>query len=154
MYRTRLIRFAQSRMSNGVLVRAAGLMLRPNDAILILAARVAHGDPIPLDLGLLGQVGDDREHVYELGPWGTRYVAPTSWFFIQMPRPLADARRLLLRLDELTCVPTVIPPDELLLAQFIGYVPSLFHLPPVRHIPGPWEFDLPLRRSRMRTSRD
>ena len=154
MNRTRLIRFAQSRTSNGVTVRAAGLMVRPTDAILILAAKVAGGQPYPLDLASLGEICDDRNHLYESGPWGTRYVEPTSWFFIQMPRPAVDARRLQLQLDELSCVPTIVRPSEVELVSLVEYTPDLFHLPSVRHISGPWSFDLPLRRQRLRTIRD
>jgi hypothetical protein len=154
MNRTRLIRFAQSRSSNGVLVRAAGLMLRPSDAVLILAARLSFGDPVPLDLGALGDIIDDRSNRYEATQWETRFVLPTTWFFIQIPRPATDARRLQLRLDELTCVPTAIKPDSATLTELIPYTTELFQLPPVRHIPGPWDFDLPLRRHRTRMSRD
>ncbi|TAK25281.1 MAG: hypothetical protein EPO26_02590 [Chloroflexota bacterium] len=146
----RVLRFSQRRVMNGVAVRAAGLAVRENDAVLILSARFVWGEPGPLDLSELSGLADEQGREYEPGSWGTRFNAPVSWFFIQVPRPRTDARRLRFVVHGLTCVPSPIRPKTLRLSEYAPYTRELWSLPAVRTIHGPWEFDVPLRRPRSR----
>jgi hypothetical protein len=149
----RLLRFGQRRTVNGIAVRAAGLALRDEDAVLILSARFIWGDPAPLELSEMSELVDDQSREYEPGSWGARYHAPVSWFFVQVPRPQADARRLRFSVEGLTCVPAPLRPATLNLDEFVPYARELWSLPPFRTIYGPWEFDVPLRRPRARLDR-
>ena len=55
----RLLRFGQRRTANGVAVRAAGLVVRDDDAILILSARFVWGEAAPLELSEISELVDD-----------------------------------------------------------------------------------------------
>jgi hypothetical protein len=149
----RLLRFGQRRTANGIAVRAAGLAVRDEDAVLILSARFVFGDPAPLELSEMSELTDDQEREYEPGSWGARYHTPVSWFFVQVPRPQNDARRLRFSVEGLTCVPGPLRPSTLNLAEFAPYTRELWSLPAFRTIYGPWEFDVPLRRPRTRLDR-
>lgn len=149
----RLLRFAQRRTANGIAVRAAGLAVRDEDAVLILSARFVWGDAAPLELSEMSELTDDQEREYEPGSWGARYHTPVSWFFVQVPRPQNDARRLRFSVEGLTCVPGRLRPESLKLSEFAPYTRDLWSLPAFRTIYGPWEFDVPLRRPRTRLDR-
>jgi hypothetical protein len=149
----RLLRFGQRRTVNGVAVRAAGLVVRDEDAVLILSARFVWGESAPLELSEISDLVDDQEREYEPGTWGVRYQDPVSWFFVQVPRPQPDARRLRFVVEALTCVPAPLKPATLRLHEFVPYTRDLWTLPPFRTVFGPWEFDVPLRRPRTRTDR-
>lgn len=149
----RLLRFGQRRVVNGVAVRAAGLVVREDDAVLILSARFVWGEAAPLELSDLSELADDQDREYEPGTWGIRYHEPISWFFVQVPRPQPDARRLRFTVEALTCVPAPLKPTTLRLSEFVPYTRDLWSLPPFRTLYGPWEFDVPLRRPRTRTDR-
>lgn len=149
----RLLRFGQRRIVNGVAVRAAGLVMRDDDAILILSARFVWGEPVPLELSEISDLSDDRERALEPGSWGVRYHEPVSWFFVQLDRPQADARRLRFSVEALTCSPAVLRPDRVKLTEYVPYRQDLWTLPPFRTLYGPWEFDVPLRRPRTRSDR-
>ena len=146
----RLLRFGQRRIVNGVAVRAAGLAVRNDDAVLILSARFVWGDAAPLELSELSELTDDQEREYEPGSWGVRYHHPVSWFFVQVPRPETDARRLRFTVESLTCMPAPLTAARLRLDEFVPYSRDLWHLPPFRTLYGPWGFDVPLRRPRSR----
>ena len=115
----RLLRFGQRRTVNGVAVRAAGLVVRDDDAVLILSARFVWGDSAPLELSEISDLVDDQEREYEPGTWGVRYQEPVSWFFVQVPRPQPDARRLRFVVEALTCVPAPLRPATLRLHEFV-----------------------------------
>lgn len=149
----RLLRFGQRRIVNGVAVRAAGLVVREDDAVLILSARFVWGEAIPLELSEISELIDDQNREYEPGGVGVRYQEPTSWFFVQVPRPEADARRLRFTVEGLTCVPSPLRPTTLRLAEFAPYTRDLWTLPPFRTVYGPWDFDVSLRRPRTRLDR-
>ena len=149
----RLLRFGQRRVVNGVAVRAAGLVVRDDDAVLIVSARFVWGDNAPLELNEISDLIDDQDRPYEPGNWGVRYQEPISWFFVQVPRPQVDARRLRFAVEALTCVPAPLRPATLNLAEFVPYQRELWTLPPFRTLHGPLEFDVPLRRPRTRIDR-
>jgi hypothetical protein len=149
----RLLRFGQRRTANGIAVRAAGLAVRDDDAVLILSARFVWGDPAPLELSEMSELMDDQEREYEPGNWGAKYQRPVSWFFVQVPRPQSDARRLRFSVEGLTCVPGPLRPATLNLAELAPYTRDMWSLPAFRTIYGPWEFDVPLRRPRTRLDR-
>jgi hypothetical protein len=150
----RLLRFGQRRISNGVAVRAAGLVLRDDDAVLIISAHFTWGEPAPLELSEMSELTDDQEREYEPGTWGARYQSPISWFFVQVPRPSSDARRLKFSVDGLTCMPAQIRPRSLQVDAYVPYTRDLWTLPPFRTLYGPWEFNVSLRRRRTRRSRE
>lgn len=146
----RLLRFGQRRIANGIAVRAAGLAVREDDAVLILSARFAWGEAAPLELSEMSELIDDGEREYEPGQWGARYNAPVSWFFVQVPRPHAEARRLRFSVEGLTCVPGPLRPRTVRISELTPYSRDLWSLPAFRTIYGPWQFDVPLRRPRSR----
>ena len=135
---------------NGVAVRAAGLAVRSDDAVLILSARFVWGDAVPLELSEISELTDDQEREYEPGSWGVRYHDPVSWFFVQVPRPESDARRLRFTVESLTCVPAPLTTERVRLHELVPYTQAMWGLPAFRMVQGPWDFDVPLRRKRTR----
>ncbi len=147
---SRIIRFGQRCVVGFTQMRAAGLVVREDDSVLILSAQSVWGAGIEMTIADALDVRDEGDRRFDASSWGARYEEPVSWFFVRLPRFPTRSRRLRITVTALACVRARRAPRVLSRSEYAPYTPSMSALPETRVITGPWSFDVPLRRRRIR----